>query len=416
MHGFGVLMVQDSFGYAQDALIIGAGRIGRSFLAELFSNAGFALHFVDINHQLIDSLNAQKQYTIFKTAKGQTTRTVISGYQAYYREQEGEICEMLAERDVVVAVCVPADSISDVAQMLAIGIAARALVSPEKPLNILMCVNMDAPALSFKDALETMLGGNAASYLNQMVGIADTVVWCSAPDTPKPFLEQDPCAVANNGWPGIYIDARAFKGAPIQGEGFIYCYNISEEEIKKIYTFNMADGVLAYVGAAHGYDSAADAFCSQQVKKVLVGALEESAYGLCNQFGFDSRDIKKLTEQVLENLDNSALGDTIARLGGDTARKLSPAGRLVGSATFCYKAGKMPYNLIKAIACGFLFDGSDDPGTMRTLDTIKRLGIVSALELISGIDIKHPLQGAILEAYYNVKDNLNKNPKGSLNA
>jgi mannitol-1-phosphate 5-dehydrogenase len=45
-------------------VIFGAGRIGRSFIGQLFSRSGFEVVFVDINEELISRLNSDKQYKV----------------------------------------------------------------------------------------------------------------------------------------------------------------------------------------------------------------------------------------------------------------------------------------------------------------------------------------------------------------
>ena len=45
-------------------LLFGAGKIGRSFVAQLFSRGGYEVVFVDINQKIIDLLNSVKEYDV----------------------------------------------------------------------------------------------------------------------------------------------------------------------------------------------------------------------------------------------------------------------------------------------------------------------------------------------------------------
>ena len=45
-------------------VIFGAGKIGRSFIGQLFSRAGFEVVFIDINKEVIKELNRRKSYDV----------------------------------------------------------------------------------------------------------------------------------------------------------------------------------------------------------------------------------------------------------------------------------------------------------------------------------------------------------------
>lgn len=53
-------------------LIFGAGKIGRSFIGQLFGTSGYEVVFSDIDKELINLLNKEKSYTvIIKGNKGE---------------------------------------------------------------------------------------------------------------------------------------------------------------------------------------------------------------------------------------------------------------------------------------------------------------------------------------------------------
>ena len=73
---------------SKEVAIIGAGKIGRGFLADLFGRAGYHLIFINGSPKTIDKLNEQKQYTLFTTGPEGTTRKIISGYEAYSSQRD----------------------------------------------------------------------------------------------------------------------------------------------------------------------------------------------------------------------------------------------------------------------------------------------------------------------------------------
>ena len=62
--------------------IIGSGKIGRGYLADLFSAAGYHITFIDISTDLVDRLNSRGQYTLFITGKSGTKKRIIKDYSS----------------------------------------------------------------------------------------------------------------------------------------------------------------------------------------------------------------------------------------------------------------------------------------------------------------------------------------------
>ena len=60
-------------------VIWGAGRIGRGFVAGLFHEPGWRIVFVDIDRALVDGLNAQGGYAVFRARKEGIEKTCIEG-------------------------------------------------------------------------------------------------------------------------------------------------------------------------------------------------------------------------------------------------------------------------------------------------------------------------------------------------
>ena len=45
--------------YQKELVLIGAGKLGRGYLADLFGAAGYHLIFLEYSKQLVDAMNAQ---------------------------------------------------------------------------------------------------------------------------------------------------------------------------------------------------------------------------------------------------------------------------------------------------------------------------------------------------------------------
>lgn len=63
------------------AIQFGAGNIGRGFIGWLLHESGYHVIFSDVNADLVDEINRQKQYDVILAEENQTT-TIISDISA----------------------------------------------------------------------------------------------------------------------------------------------------------------------------------------------------------------------------------------------------------------------------------------------------------------------------------------------
>ena len=69
----------------KQVVLIGAGKIGRGYMADLFSRAGYALTFLEYSPELVEKLNEQGSYTVFMLSRqtGEHSKFRIGGYRAF---------------------------------------------------------------------------------------------------------------------------------------------------------------------------------------------------------------------------------------------------------------------------------------------------------------------------------------------
>ncbi len=56
-------------------VIFGAGKIGRSFIGQLFGRSGYEVIFVDIDPVIVAALNQRRNYTVM--IKGETEEKIL---------------------------------------------------------------------------------------------------------------------------------------------------------------------------------------------------------------------------------------------------------------------------------------------------------------------------------------------------
>ena len=105
------------------AVQFGAGNIGRGFLAQLFTESGLEVIFVDVAAEMVDALNSRRRYSIHIVGDAPETVTV-SNVRAIHGADRERVTEEIA-RASVVCTAVGAGALPHIAPTLASGLLAR---------------------------------------------------------------------------------------------------------------------------------------------------------------------------------------------------------------------------------------------------------------------------------------------------
>jgi len=144
----------------KNAIIWGAGKIGRGFVADLLHEGGYFIDFVDIDAALVDGLNKNGRYTIFKADASGIRKCVIDGaFRAHHTSED--VSALFMQDNCLLDVAVFKNDLDVVADMLAPYITMRAEKMPASKMDIITNVNMVSPELHFRKLLEARLTGAA---------------------------------------------------------------------------------------------------------------------------------------------------------------------------------------------------------------------------------------------------------------
>jgi mannitol-1-phosphate 5-dehydrogenase len=381
-------------------VIVGAGRIGRGFVGDLFAAAGYHLVLVDCLQPLVDRLRQVGRYTVIRFQGGdQRTDVEVAGYTALCTDQEAEIAEAIVWADLLAVAVYPQD-FGAVTRELAPGLLARRDRRPDDPLDLLLCTNLLHPGERFRAPFCQALPPDAREDVASRVGIVETVVIRIATDPPPVERERDPLQVWTNGYPDLLVERRAFKRSIPPVPGLVVVENIAAQEVRKLYTYNTFHASLAYLGALEGYESVAQCLADPQVRSAAVGALEEAARAVQAEYGFAPDEMARWTADLVRRTDIPALGDTVRRFGADPARKLGRGDRLIGPALLALKHGiETPY-LARAVAAALSFDVPEDVSAAQVRRRVAALGVESAVrELCALSDVEAGLIQEIVRAF-----------------
>ena len=162
-------------GEVKSIVVFGAGRIGRSFIGQLFSYAGYEVVFVDVDKMLIDRLNERKAFPVMirDSQHPEEERTIeVKNISALHLNEEEKIITRIEEAGVL-ASSVGKNGFSGLAGILNRGIQSRYNRYPDNPIDIILAENVRNAGDFLRSAL---LKGGASYPLESYVGLVETSI------------------------------------------------------------------------------------------------------------------------------------------------------------------------------------------------------------------------------------------------
>jgi mannitol-1-phosphate 5-dehydrogenase len=383
-------------------VIWGAGRIGRGFVADLFSTQ-YHIVFIDQSEKLVESLRKRGQYTVVSASGTDRQDRLITGYDVLSTSQEDAVAQALAVADLVAVAVFPRDFPAVVEQMLP-GLLQRHSRLPDTPLDIILCTNLLHAAPVFQEYLSRSLPKEARSWAETQVGLSESLVIRMVSEPPAEELARDPLLVWTNGYSEFPVDYHAFKGKVPTTPGLRLVEDMRAEEMRKLYTYNTFHAALAYFGAMRGHDRIVDCMADLAVLTDAEAALDESSRALMCEYGYTDAEMICWKAKVISQTDNPALGDTVARYGNDPTRKLRRSDRLVGPLLLARKHHIQTPHLERALAAALLYQNPQDEGAKHLQEHVTALGLNGAIGgLCEFLKSEEDIVQRIVEAYAQLK-------------
>jgi mannitol-1-phosphate 5-dehydrogenase len=382
----------------KQAVVFGAGNVGRGFLGQLFSESGYDLVFVDIDRPLITALNSRRGYTIRLVEDDWAEEVFVSPVQAIHAGEARPVTEALAGASLA-ATAVGVRALPRVAPLVAEGIVSRTMAGLEIPLNIIVCENLKNAGATLRDMVLEHLPAAYQAHMREYVGFVDTVIARMVPPPAPAMRARDPSLIVVEPYKELPVDGRAFVGPPPDIVGLEPINDFALYVARKLYLHNCGHAMLGYLGHLRGHVFGYEALQDAVVRSTLERALTESKAGIVASYGVEPAWLEAHIAEILRRFANHALGDTVFRLARDPLRKLGPEDRLVGAARLAQRAGVIPVALSWGIAAGYCFDDPDDPLAMGLQERIDAQGLGTVLADVSGIAAGEPLATLVQDRF-----------------
>ncbi len=349
-------------------VVIGAGKTGRGFIARLLQEASEEVIFIDKNAELVEALNAAKEFKVSFFGNVRESYAV-NNFKAYTWENAD------LEDVELILVSVGGQNLKDVGESLA------ELLKDEKHYYIITAENASHPSKTLREAIG-----------KENISVSESTVFCTT-------IEDGGLNINSENYPYLQCDADLLEGYVPTAKTLKPIGNFSNFLTRKLYTYNAASCVIAYIGWRKGYSNYADAANDEEVLELLDKNYEATNKVLCKEFGYEEADQKEFAALSKAKFCDRTIVDTVARNARDPQRKLGAAERIIGPIKLLHKYGEDASVLERTAACAILYDneGEDAWRTIKAEKTNEQI-----LTDICGLDKEDIIYKNIMHWLENV--------------
>lgn len=383
------------------AVHFGSGNIGRGFVACFLHESGYEVVFADVADELVNSLNATKEYQVIEVGTDGVDKKTITNYRAINsKTHEADLVDEIATADVVTCSVGPT-ILRFIAPVIAKGIDKRS--NDLKAVAVIACENAigatDTLAGHIKDPKNTpehRLDDHheRAAYANSAI---DRIVPAQDPDagldvTLEKFYE----------W---VVERGPFENSEIPSiEGIKWVDNLLPYIERKLFTVNTGHATAAYHGYNRQKKTVDDALRDKEIKAEVSAALDETSRLIVDKHGISEEEQKQYKENIIKRISNPHLGDAVERVGRAPLRKLSRKERFISPAAELAEQGHKIDALLFAAEMCFRFQ--DVEGDEESKELAKIMAEHSAEDVVTkvcGLQSSEKLHPRIVEIVKKVQ-------------
>lgn len=350
-------------------VIFGAGKIGRSFIGQLFSRSGYEVVFVDINKELISCLNREKQYKVVIKDNSGDEVLIINNVKGVCFNDSDKVVDELANASIS-ALSVGQQGLPDAIPVIARALVLRRKLYGSTPLDFIIAENMRNSDQHISNELGRYL---PADYpFNELIGLVETSIGKMVPIMSQKDLEEDPLQVFAEPYNTLIVARKGFKNPIPKVQNMDPKENIKAWVDRKLFIHNLGHATAAYLGfkkhsqAVYIYEVLDDPEIFKATRRTMLQSADILMYLYPDEFTY--AQLEAHIDDLLHRFRNKALGDTIFRVGCDLYRKLSPEDRMVAPIKAAIDLNK-PYDLIlNVLLTAVSFRAKDELGNYFPAD------------------------------------------------
>jgi mannitol-1-phosphate 5-dehydrogenase len=353
----------------QKIVVFGAGKIGRSFIGQIFGRSGWEVVFVDIDERLIELLNRRGEYRVVIRDGERSEELDIAGVGGYRLGDTDDVARQVADAGMV-AFAVGQQGLPAAVSALAKGLLLRRQRHGDLPLDVIIAENMRNADAAIRTELAALLPGDYP--LDRLVGPVETSIGKMVPIIPLKDMEEDPLRVFAEPYNTLIVARDGFRN-PIPEISFLAPKeNIKAWVDRKLFIHNLGHAALAYLGyRAHPertyiWQMLEDGDLSRLVRRTMIEAADILRALYPGEF--TAAGLEEHIDDLLRRFGNRGLGDTVFRVGCDLYRKLGPEDRLAAPVHAARRMNKPSGLIVDAIVAAISFRATDENGRFHPAD------------------------------------------------
>lgn len=374
------------------AVIYGGGNIGRGFIGVLMSQSGYSVAVINRKEEVYKKLQEDGCYPVRYVSNDGNRDILVQNVTGINGNDPEAVAEAIAECDIM-STSLGARAIAAVIPNLVAGIRRRWALG-RGPLNIIICENINDANKVVEGMIKEQLTEEEKLRFDETVGLVEASIGRMVPVQTDEMKDGDPLRICVEEYGFLPVDLAAFKGEVPQVENMVPFSPFDFYVKRKLFIHNMGHATCAYLGNTLGLSYIYEAMDVPVIRLIAHNAMLESAMALSKKYGVELSQIQLHITDLLYRFTNAALKDTCERVGGDPARKLSPADRMIGSSLTALEQGITPVYISVGSAAAVMRYIKESETLEQSLESAQKV-----LTEVSGLEEGSALAAMILEFY-----------------
>jgi mannitol-1-phosphate 5-dehydrogenase len=311
--------------------VVGAGKTGRGFIGRLLGEAGQEILFIDRNVELVSALNEAGKFCV-DFFGNEREPLEVGRFRACTWED-------VSLKDVeLIFVSVGGQNLPEAGKSLA------ACLDGGRHYYVITCENASHPSGTLRKAMG-----------KDNISVSEATVFCTT-------IEGHGLDIHSENYPYLQCDADLLDGYVPEIKQVRPMGQFAHFLTRKLYTYNAASCVIAYLGWAKGYTNYGDAANDKEILEMLDRNYAATNRVLCREYGYEEKDQEEFALLSKKKFCDRTIADTVSRNARDPQRKLAASERIMGPIRLLYKYGEDASVLEKTAAAAILYQAEpDDP-------------------------------------------------------
>ncbi len=352
--------------------MIGAGKTGRGFIGRLLAEDKNEIYFIDKDADLVDALNAKNSFRVSFFGGARALFTVDNFTATTWENADLSDIE-------IIFVSVGGMNLADV------GASLRELIDDGKMRHLIVAENASKPAKKLYDAIGL-----------SNITVSESTVFCTTIEDKT----GDSLDIASENYPYLQCDAAPLGDYELKISTVRPILGFENFLTRKLYTYNAASCVIAYLGFAKGYDDYGAAANDPEILELLDRNYAATNKVLCKTMGYEESDQAEFAALSKAKFTDRTIADTVSRNAREPQRKLQAGERIIGPLSLIDEHGEDTEPLLLTAAAALLYEHESDKSWQEIKDSKSPAEILSE---ICGLPVGSKLSSEILNKFETLK-------------